>query len=84
MTSMDQRAVCMTCSDVERLTSVGRESAGKRIASLLVATWDKLLLWQYRAQERHNLARLDERMMKDMGISAADIERELSKPFWKN
>lgn len=83
MTSMDQRAVCMTCSEVERLTGVGRKSTDKPIASGLAAAWDKVLLWQYRAQERHHLARLDERMMKDMGISAADVEHEVSKPFWK-
>jgi uncharacterized protein YjiS (DUF1127 family) len=45
----------------------------------LVSLYD----WQERARERHHLARLDEHMLRDIGISRADIMREVSKPFWR-
>jgi uncharacterized protein YjiS (DUF1127 family) len=42
-----------------------------------------LLTWQERASERANLAALDDHMLKDMGLSRADVEHESSKPFWR-
>ena len=37
---------------------------------------------QQRVRERRALAALDDRMLRDIGISRADAERETSKPFW--
>ena len=36
-----------------------------------------------RRQQRKQLLRLDERMLKDIGISRADAMNEARKPFWK-
>ncbi len=44
---------------------------------------DLLLTWQTRAFERLRLARLDDRMLKDIGMTRADVMREISKPFWR-
>ncbi len=41
-----------------------------------------LLTWQERDQQRHALAQLDARMLKDVGLSRAEVELELRKPFW--
>ncbi len=41
-----------------------------------------LLTWQERDRQRHALAQLDARMLKDLGLSRADVEREVRKPFW--
>jgi uncharacterized protein YjiS (DUF1127 family) len=35
-----------------------------------------------RAAQRQMLAALDDRMLKDLGLSRADVQRECSKPFW--
>ncbi|MEE8500205.1 MAG: DUF1127 domain-containing protein [Kiloniellales bacterium] len=48
-------------------------------AARLVRT---LLTWQERAQQRHALAQLDARMLKDVGLSRAEVDLELRKPFW--
>lgn len=42
-----------------------------------------LVLWQERARERRRLATLDERLLRDVGLSRADIEQEIRKPFWQ-
>ena len=36
-----------------------------------------------RWMQRQNLAELDERMLRDIGISRADVDREAAKPFWR-
>ncbi len=33
--------------------------------------------------QRRALAELDDRMLRDVGLSRADVEREISKPFWR-
>ena len=42
-----------------------------------------LMLWQRRISSRHQLARLDSRLLADAGISEAQRFEELSKPFWR-
>ena len=44
---------------------------------------DLLLLWQGRATQRYHLAQLDDAMLKDIGLSRADADREAAKPFWR-
>jgi uncharacterized protein YjiS (DUF1127 family) len=39
--------------------------------------------WRARIRERHELATLDERDMRDLGLSRWQVERELAKPFWR-
>ena len=36
-----------------------------------------------RRHQRQNLAALDPSMLKDIGISACDRDRECRKPFWR-
>lgn len=42
-----------------------------------------LRLWRRRMQERTELARLGERELRDIGLSAGDVDRLLAKPFWR-
>ncbi|MCW5752681.1 MAG: DUF1127 domain-containing protein [Alphaproteobacteria bacterium] len=50
---------------------------------LLVRFFDRLLTWQDRARERAALASLDERMLKDIGISRHEAEREAARTGWR-
>lgn len=49
-----------------------------------LATWalDGMLTWQRRSRERTVLAGLPDEMLKDVGLTRADVEIETSKPFW--
>ena len=42
-----------------------------------------LVLWQDRARQRAHLASLDHRMLRDIGLSPADVAGEASKPIWR-
>ena len=39
---------------------------------------------QARLATRHHLRELDDRMLRDVGLTRADVTRELSKPFWRD
>ena len=39
--------------------------------------------WWDRARQRHHLLQLDDRLLKDVGLTRAGVEREVAKPFWK-
>ena len=49
--------------------------------------WDhavgSLREWGRRSRERAELAALDDRMLKDIGLSRADAEFLSNKPFWR-
>jgi uncharacterized protein YjiS (DUF1127 family) len=53
------------------------------IPRIAVSVFKQLLIWQERATERHHLATLNEQSLKDIGLTAHDVGRELSKPFWR-
>ena len=36
-----------------------------------------------RRRERLQLAQLDDRMLRDLGISRADVDREVNTPMWR-
>jgi uncharacterized protein YjiS (DUF1127 family) len=38
--------------------------------------------WTARARQRRDLAALDDHALRDIGLSRADVRRELAKPFW--
>ncbi len=42
-----------------------------------------LLLWQRRISTRRQLARLDERLLADAGITLQARAEEIDKPFWR-
>ena len=45
-----------------------------------IARW--VLAWRERARQRRDLSRLEDRMLRDIGITRLDVLRESNKPFW--
>jgi uncharacterized protein YjiS (DUF1127 family) len=39
--------------------------------------------WWRRKNDRRELARLDERMLRDIGLTRFDVDYEINKPFWR-
>ena len=44
---------------------------------------DLLLIWHQRARDRRQLESLSDHMLRDIGLSRADVFAEASKPFWR-
>jgi uncharacterized protein YjiS (DUF1127 family) len=42
-----------------------------------------LLTWQQRAYDRRQLQSLSDHMLRDIGLTRADVFAEASKPFWR-
>jgi uncharacterized protein YjiS (DUF1127 family) len=40
--------------------------------------------WRQRARSRNELARLDARSLRDLGLSPGEIDFEVNKPFWRD
>lgn len=49
----------------------------------LSGLWRLLILWNSRWQDREQLRTMDPRILRDIGLSRREVERELAKPFWK-
>lgn len=58
-------------------------SGARSLSSGLEAATDLLLTWLDRYAQRRQLARLDPRMLKDIGVSQAEAVAEARKPFWR-
>jgi uncharacterized protein YjiS (DUF1127 family) len=41
-----------------------------------------LVEWQKRYESRRHLAELNTRLLADVGLTPADVRREVEKPFW--
>ena len=67
-------------SEIRRKTVSGFDN---RLVRGLGRIIDTVLAWQDRAKGRAELRRLNDRMLRDIGISRVDAYRESSKPFWK-
>ena len=53
------------------------------LSTLIVKVTDTVLDWQDRARQRHRLGEMDDHLLRDIGLSRADLEYESSKPFWR-
>jgi len=54
----------------------------KLVRQVFIKPLEIIVIWQERAEQRHILRSLDSRMLKDIGVSASDANREAGKPFW--
>ena len=62
-------------------------SASRPVTAVLAEQFFKalgvLFEWHERARDRRRLLELDDRMLRDIGLSSADVEHEISKKFWQ-
>ena len=65
------------------LTSASTRIQISRPLGLASYLADRLIEWQERARSRVLLGRLDDRMLRDMGLTRSDVEVEARKPFWR-
>ena len=49
---------------------------------LVTRLFDQLIEWLDRARQRRHLGELDDRLLRDIGLSRAEVEHEVSRPFW--
>lgn len=71
---------------MERTLEHERPSTARPLAtptSRLLRIVARVSLWRRNLRTRRQLAELDERLLADAGISAAERVAELRKPFWR-
>ena len=61
------------------LPRIERRRSRRGVVDVLVA----VVLYIERQRQRRALLRLDDRMLRDIGLTRADVEREADKPFWR-
>ncbi|MCW2238025.1 DUF1127 domain-containing protein [Azospirillum canadense] len=66
-----------------RSATVGRSNQAAPVAHVLDTVLDTFALWRQRILTRRELARLDDRMLHDIGINQLEVDYEVNKPFWK-
>ncbi len=42
-----------------------------------------VFLWRARYWQRRSLSKLDDRLLKDVGLTRKDAAQETAKPFWR-
>jgi uncharacterized protein YjiS (DUF1127 family) len=52
------------------------------LTALLRTYWQRVSRWHALHRQRQQLAALSDEMLKDLGLSRADIETEANRPFW--
>ncbi len=53
------------------------------LRAVAVRAIDVVFDWQERARQRYHLETFDDHLLKDIGLSRADVAREAAKPFWR-
>jgi uncharacterized protein YjiS (DUF1127 family) len=66
-------------------TTLAGQSRSYRPAdrALWTQVGELLLIWFERTRQRRELSQLSSHMLKDIGLSRADVEAEVTKPFWR-
>lgn len=54
-----------------------------RQGGLAARIWAVLRCWQERSESRRHLRSMEDRILQDVGLTRADFDREIAKPFWR-
>jgi len=58
-------------------------AAVERIEGLAATVKQSVQLWVRRSNERRLLGQMNQRMLNDIGLTTADVEKEAAKFFWQ-
>ena len=61
----------------------GARPRRRSLPRLVTAAGAAVIRWLERSHQRRALQRLDDRMLRDIGLSRADVAGESAKPFWR-
>jgi Uncharacterized conserved small protein len=62
----------------------GTHAALRGAARMVVWLLEAATVLIERHRQRHSLAALDDRLLRDVGLSRVDVSRECEKPFWRD
>ncbi|MGA8261216.1 MAG: DUF1127 domain-containing protein [Arenicellales bacterium] len=66
------------------ISAAGRLAGAWRAFREMIDAVDGVLaLWYFRATSRRDVDRLDDRLLRDIGLDPLEARRESDKPFWK-
>lgn len=71
----------MTSSSEMLVRTVGDIAEG--LNSLIEAAANHMVSWHARSEQRQHLMELDDRLLRDLGMTRADAIVEARKPFWR-
>ena len=60
-----------------------RSGAGSTLDGAARRIADIMRLWRHRRRERCELLHLDDRTLRDIGLTRVDAEFLINKPFWR-
>lgn len=64
-------------------SAIGLEHGARGIIADTLGSLGRLLtVWHTRAETRRQLASLDARLLRDIGLHEDEVHQEVSKPFW--
>jgi uncharacterized protein YjiS (DUF1127 family) len=72
---------CIDTKSLFQLRNARGAAAPRRLLSNLLSRFRG---WRERARSRHLLLQLDDRMLRDVGLSRSDVDRECAKHFWQS
>ena len=67
----------LPCSGVQRRSRISGLTVRAHLAVNLLLTWHE------RARQRRHLQSLSDHMLRDIGLTRADVFAEAAKPFWR-
>ncbi|MBT4889315.1 MAG: DUF1127 domain-containing protein [Rhodospirillales bacterium] len=74
-----------TCNDVNAQRNVEVITPlANQMASLPTYLVETLVTWQRRSMERTQLKNMSEHLLRDMGISREQAQKEINRPFWRS
>jgi uncharacterized protein YjiS (DUF1127 family) len=68
--------------DTKRVILPRREPVSA-FGGTITAAVERMQTWRDRARQRRSLSQLDDRLLRDIGITRYDVLSEARKPFWR-